>query len=94
MSAARLCSHVVGDDVPVALVDRPEMQAALNAATGAQMLATFAALTDFRRVIESVAATGDLDPERGADILWAIGSPEVCQQLTGDRGRSDDDYQQ
>jgi AcrR family transcriptional regulator len=53
-------------------------------------------LADLRRVVDAIAATGDLDPAldatRAADVLWTIGSPEVHQQLTADRGWSDDDY--
>ncbi len=53
-------------------------------------------LADIRRIIDAVAATGDLrpglDPARAADILWTIGSPEVHQQLTADRGWTNDDY--
>jgi hypothetical protein len=40
--------------------------------------------------------SGDLDPSlgpaRAADVLWTIGSPEVHQQLTVDRGWSGDDH--
>jgi AcrR family transcriptional regulator len=53
-------------------------------------------LSDFRRVIEAVVAVGDLHPALGAtravDIMWTIGSPEVHQQLTVDRGWSQQDY--
>ena len=129
-----LGAAVVGDDEPVALIDRPEMQAALHAGSGAQILAAFADVStriesrigpllatvlvaaraagpelreiariageqrheDSRRVVDAVDASGDLDPgldaDRAADILWAIGSPETYQQLTADRGWSDDDY--
>ena len=38
-------------------------------------------LADLTRVIEAVAATGDLRPDldvdRAADILWTVGSPEA-----------------
>jgi hypothetical protein len=45
------------------------------------------------RRCRSVAIFGRVrDPDRAADILWAIGSPETYQQLTIDRGWSDDDY--
>jgi AcrR family transcriptional regulator len=123
-----LGAAVVGDDQAVALIDRPEMRAALSEATGAAILAAFAEvsmgilarvgpllgtvlasgragepelraiarhaglqrLADLRRVVESVAATGDLrvdlDVERATDILWTVGSPEVYLQLTVDRG--------
>ena len=129
-----LGTAVAGDDDPIALIDRPAMQAALRARSGAQILAAFAdastdiltrigpllatllvagragepelrdiahtaneqRLADVRRIIDAVAATGDLhpalDPARAADILWTIGSPEVHQQLTVDRGWSNDDY--
>jgi AcrR family transcriptional regulator len=129
-----LGTAVVGDDEPVALIDRPEMLAALHAGSGAQILAAFADVStriltrigpllatlliaahaagpelreiartageqrhhDFLRVVHAIAATGDLrptlEPDRAADILWAIGSPETHQQLTVDRGWSDDDY--
>jgi AcrR family transcriptional regulator len=129
-----LGTAVVGDDEPVALIERPEMQAALQAGSGAQILAAFVDVStriltrlgpllaivliaaraggpelreiartageqrhsDFRRIIDAVAATGDLrpdlEPSRAADILWAIGSPETHQQLTVDRSWSDDDY--
>ena len=47
-------------------------------------------LTDLTRVIDAIAATGDLradlDAARAADVLWSIGSPEVYLQLTADRG--------
>jgi hypothetical protein len=43
-----------------------------------------------RRVVELVAATGDLradlDVDHATDILWTVGSPEVYLQLTVDRG--------
>jgi AcrR family transcriptional regulator len=123
-----LGAAVVGDDQPVALVDRPEMRAARSEATGAAILAAFAEvsmgilarvgpllatvlasgragepelraiarhaglqrLADLRRVVESVAATGDLrvdlDVDQATDILWTVGSPEVYLQLTVDRG--------
>jgi AcrR family transcriptional regulator len=129
-----LGTAVAGDDEPTALIDRPSMQAALRARSGAQILAAFAEvstdiltrigpllatlliagragepelrdiartvneqrLADIRRIVDAVAATGDLhpalDPARAADILWTIGSPEVHQQLTVDRGWSNDDY--
>jgi AcrR family transcriptional regulator len=129
-----LGTAVAGDDEPIALIDRPAMQAALRARSGAQILAALAdastdilirigpllttllvagragepelrdiaqtanqqRLADLRRIIDAVAATGDLnpalDPARAADILWTIGSPEVHQQLTVDRGWSNDDY--
>jgi hypothetical protein len=128
-------SAVVGDDEPVALLDRPEMQAALHASSGSEILTAFAEissriliraapllatllvgaragehelreialrageqrLADFTRVIEAVAATGDLHPDldiaHAADILWTIGSPEAYLQLTVDRGWDPDDYQ-
>jgi hypothetical protein len=53
-------------------------------------------LRDFQRIIDAVAATGDLhpslEPSTAADILWTLGSPEVHQQLTIDRNWSNDDY--
>ncbi|MET1004375.1 MAG: TetR/AcrR family transcriptional regulator [Propionibacteriaceae bacterium] len=130
-----LGAAVVGDDEPVALMDRPDMQAALHAPTGAQillalvqasmdilarlgpLLATLLVaaragepelreiaaqagqqrLTDLTRVIDAVAATGDLradlDVPHAADVLWRIGSPEVYLQLTVDRGWTVDEYQ-
>ncbi len=129
-----LGTAVVGDDEPVALMDRADMRAALRAPTGAQILAAFAEasidilarlgpllatllvaaragepelreiaeqagqqrLTDLTRVIDAIAATGDLradlDAARAADVLWSIGSPEVYLQLTVDRGWSVADY--
>jgi hypothetical protein len=129
-----LGAAVAGDDEPIALVDRPAMQAAHHARSGAQIVAAFADLStdilvrigpllatllvagragepelreiahtaneqrlaDIRRIIDAVYATGDLhpalDPARAADILWTIGSPEVHQQLTADRGWSNEDY--
>jgi AcrR family transcriptional regulator len=128
-----LGTAVVGDDEPVALIDRPEMQAALRAGSAAEILAAFVEVSttilrrigplatilvaarsggpelqeiartagrqrhsDMRQVIDAVVATGDLDAtldaDRAADLLWAIGSAEVHQQLTIDRGWTDDDY--
>jgi len=53
-------------------------------------------LSDFTRVIDAIAAAGnlraDLDPAHAADILWSIGSPEVYLQLTLDRGWSHTRY--
>jgi AcrR family transcriptional regulator len=129
-----LGTAVAGDDDPIALIDRPAMQAALHARSGAGILAAFAdastdilvrigprlatllvagragdpevqeiaraadeqRLADLRRIVDAVSATGDLDPAldpaRAADIVWAIGSPELHQRLTVDRGGSHDDY--
>lgn len=53
-------------------------------------------LLDYTRVVEAVAAAGDLHPDltvsEGADSLWAVGSAEVHQQLCGDRGWSLERY--
>ena len=53
-------------------------------------------LVDLTAVAEAVAATGDLHPDldvaRAADVLWAVGSPEVYVQLTSERGWSDAEY--
>jgi AcrR family transcriptional regulator len=129
-----LGTAVAGDDEPIALIDRPAMQAALRARSGAAILAAFAEastdilarigpllatllvagragepelrdiahaaneqrLVDYRHIVDAIAATGDLhpalDPARAADVLWTIGSPEVHQQLTVDRGWSNDEY--
>lgn len=51
---------------------------------------------DLRRVVESIAAVGDLraglDVERATDMMWSVGSPEVYAQLTTDRGWTMDEY--
>lgn len=130
-----LGAAVVGDDEPVALIDRPAVQAALHAGTGADILTAFVdvscrileragpllaillvaaragepelrdiaeqagrqRLADLARLVDAVAAAGDLredlDPSRAADIIWSIGSPEVHLQLTADRGWSAEEYQ-
>jgi AcrR family transcriptional regulator len=130
-----LGAAVVGDDEPIALIDRPAVQAALDAGTGADILTAFAEvscrileragpllavllvaaragepelrdiaeqagrqrLADIARVIDAVAATGelheDLDASRATDITWSIGSPEVHLQLTADRGWSAEEYE-
>jgi AcrR family transcriptional regulator len=53
-------------------------------------------LADYTRIIEAVAAAGDLDPRlevsRAADAMWSIGSPEVYFQLTADRGWTETEY--
>lgn len=129
-----LGAAVVGDNEPVALIDRPGMQAALHAASGREILAAFAEfscdilaragsllavllvaarsgepelreiaeqagqqrLADLTRIVEALAAVGDLHSEldirSAADTLWSIGSPEVYVQLTADRGWSSDAY--
>lgn len=129
-----LGAAVRGDDEPVALIERPEMQAALHAASGTRILDAFAAactgilirigpllasvliagrtgeaelreiaevagrqrLADYTRIIEAIAAAGDLSPSldasHAADAMWSIGSPEVYFQLTGDRGWTDTEY--
>jgi len=129
-----LAVAVVGDDEPLALIDRPDVRAAMAAGSGAAIIDAFVdvamgildrvgpllvsiliagragepelqeiattaneqRLLDLRRIIDAVAATGDLhpslDPARAADVLWTIGSPEVHQQLTTDRGWSRDAY--
>ena len=81
MSSARLCSHS-----PVA-----RKPAGPGAHTAKEQR-----LHDLQRIIDAVAATGDLHPTldtgTAADIRWTIGSPEAHQQLTVDRGWSNDDY--
>ncbi len=130
-----LGAAVSGDDEPVALIERPDMQTALHGGSGERILAAFAAastrilirigpllasvlvagrmgepelreiaevaarqrLADFTRIVEAVAAAGDLDPaldvSHAADAMWSIGSPEVYFQLTGDRDWTDEEYQ-
>lgn len=129
-----LGAAVGGDDERVALIERPDMQAALHAASGSQILDAFAAactgilirigpllasvlvagrtgepelreiaqvagrqrLADYTRIIEAVAAAGDLSPSldvsHAADAMWSIGSPEVYFQLTADRGWTVTEY--
>ncbi len=36
----------------------------------------------------------DLDHDRARDIVWTLNSPEVYQLLVGDRGWTDDEYEQ
>jgi AcrR family transcriptional regulator len=130
-----LGTAVVGDDEPVALIDRPEMRTALSRASGTEILNAFVAVSlgilrrvglllgtvlasgragepelqeivqvagdqryaDLRRVVEAVAATGDLreglDVERATDMMWSVGSAEVYAQLTTDRGWTMDEYE-
>ncbi|GAA1101986.1 TetR/AcrR family transcriptional regulator [Nesterenkonia jeotgali] len=129
-----LGAAVSGDDEQVALIERPDMQAALHEGAGDRIIDAFVVastrilmrigpllasvlvagragepelqkiadvagrerLADFTRIIEAVAATGDLDPRldvaHAADAMWSIGSPEVYFQLTTDRGWTDEQY--
>ena len=52
---------------------------------------------DLLRVVEAVAAIGDLreglDVERATDMMWSVGSAEVYAQLTTDRGWTMDEYE-
>lgn len=129
-----LGTAVVGDDEPVALIDRPAIKAALDSGDGAAILDAFIdvsidilsrvgsllavlliagrngepelraisqmaneqRLADIRTVVGAISAAGDLDSSldngRAADSMWAIGSPEVFQQLTTDRGWTIEQY--
>jgi AcrR family transcriptional regulator len=54
-------------------------------------------LADFVRVVEAVAATGDLHPDldvtEAAQTLWTIGSPELYLQFRDDLGWTLEHYQ-
>lgn len=54
-------------------------------------------LADFTRVVEAVAATGDLHPDldvtEAAETLWTVGSPEVYVQFHDDLGWTLERYQ-
>jgi len=55
-------------------------------------------LTGAGAVVRALAGAGGLRPglafERARDIVWTLNSPQVYQLLAGDRGWTDDEYEQ
>lgn len=53
----------------------------------------FGATATVRQIVETGALRHALDSGQARDIVWVLNSPEVYQLLTGDRGWSNDEYE-